>query len=124
VLDAGAAADACARLSVTDAAIVLSHDLDLSGAALVGALRGSCGYVGALGSRHTQSARAHWLTEHGVRPDELERIHGPAGLDLGARTPVEIAIAIIAELMMIRAGSGGSSLRDRPGPVHRPQPAE
>jgi xanthine dehydrogenase accessory factor len=82
------------------------------------ALAGGAGYVGALGSRRTQAARAEWLTAAGVRPDAQERIHGPAGLDIDAHTPAEIAISIVAEILAARAGSGGGALSSRPGPVH------
>jgi xanthine dehydrogenase accessory factor len=71
-----------------------------------------------LGSRHTQQARREWLTAHGVAQAEQARIHGPAGLDLDAHTPAEIAISIVAEILAHRAGTTGGSLRERPGPVH------
>ncbi|MEO7288417.1 MAG: XdhC family protein [Jatrophihabitantaceae bacterium] len=93
-----------AELSRSDNVIVLSHDLDASGAALAQALAAQVGYVGALGSRHTQAARAGWLTEHGVPADRLARIHGPAGLNIGSRTPAEIALSILAEMVQVRHG--------------------
>jgi xanthine dehydrogenase accessory factor len=67
------------------------------------ALAAEVGYLGALGSRHTQAARAAWLTEHGVPADQLARIHGPAGLPIGSRTPAEIALSILAEMLQVRA---------------------
>ena len=109
---------AAGRLYRSDAFVVLSHSRDVDGPTLSAALAGDAGYVGALGSRRTQAARREWLTEHGVGADDQARIHGPAGLDLDAHTPGEIAISIVAEILGSRTQSGGGSLRDRPGPVH------
>lgn len=97
-------ADELGELTAADNVIVLSHDLDLSGRALQAALAGDAGYLGALGSRHTQAARAAWLAEHGTAPAALEKIHGPAGLDIGSRTPAEIALSILAEMVLVRRG--------------------
>lgn len=105
-------------LTRADAAVVLSHDLELAGPALGAALGGGAGYVGALGSRPTQAARARWLQDNGVAPSQVGRIRGPAGLDLGARTPQETALSIVAEILAARAGANGQPLRDRKGPVH------
>jgi xanthine dehydrogenase accessory factor len=90
-------------LTAADSVIVLEHDLDVSGTALTAALASPARYVGALGSRHTQTARADWLAEHGVTQSAIERIHGPAGLDIGSRTPAEIALSILAEIMQVRS---------------------
>jgi xanthine dehydrogenase accessory factor len=114
--EANAATDAINALSSCDGVVVLSHSRDVDGPALTAALTGRVGYIGALGARHTQAARAQWLAEHGVT--DLSRIHGPAGLDVGARTPAEIAVAIIAEMLAARSGRSPVSLRDREGPVH------
>lgn len=89
-------------LSAADAVVVLDHDLDVSGRALTAALVAPTGYIGALGSRHTQAARADWLAAHGVTG--LDRIHGPAGLDIGSRTAGEIALSILAEALAVRTG--------------------
>jgi len=110
------AAGAAARLAGCDGMVVLSHDRDVDGPALTAALAGHSGYVGALGSRHTQQARAEWLAAHGVI--DLSRVHGPAGLDLNARTPAEIAISVLAEMLAVRSGRAPVPLRDRSGPVH------
>jgi xanthine dehydrogenase accessory factor len=116
-----------------DGIVVLSHDLGVAGPALLAALEANAaakdagpGYIGALGSRRTQASRATWLSEHGIGPEQLRLIHGPAGLDIGAQTPVEIAIAIIAEMLGARSRAAAASLddapvgslRDRSGPVH------
>jgi xanthine dehydrogenase accessory factor len=92
-----------AELAGADPVVVLSHDLDVSGRALQAALRAGVGYIGALGSRHTQAARAGWLAEHGMPADQLSRIHGPAGLPIGSRTPAEIALSILAEMVQVRS---------------------
>jgi xanthine dehydrogenase accessory factor len=113
-----AALAALADLRRSDALVVLSHDRAVDGPVLAAALAGGAGYVGGLGSRHTQAARREWLTEHGVADADQARIHGPAGLDIDAHTPAEIAVSIVAEILADRAGSSGGSLRERPGPVH------
>lgn len=111
-------ASAANGLHRSDAVVVLSHDRAVDGPALSAALTGGAGYVGALGSRRTQAARREWLTEHGV-PDEAQaRIHGPAGLDIDAHTPAEIAVSIVAEILARRSSGTSGSLRDRAGPVH------
>jgi xanthine dehydrogenase accessory factor len=89
-------------LTAADNVVVLSHDLDVSGRALRSALAGEAGYVGALGSRHTQAARAEWLRGHDVPESAVASIHGPAGLDIGSRTPAEIALSIVAEIVSLR----------------------
>ncbi|MGN6608658.1 MAG: XdhC family protein [Jatrophihabitans sp.] len=117
--DTTAAVAAAGDLRAADAIVVLSHDRGVDGPALAAALAGDAGYVGALGSRRTQQARRDWLTEHGVDDAAKARIHGPAGLDIDAHTPGEIAVSIAAEILAVRAGSSGGSLRERGGPVHR-----
>ena len=114
------AAERCGAVSGSDVVVVLSHDLTISGSALQAALATSAGYIGALGSRHTQAARAEWLTSHGVDSAALARINGPAGLDIGANTPGEVAISILAAAIAARAGATGGRLVDRPGPIHPP----
>lgn len=106
-------------LGPADAIVVLSHDLDASCAALNAALTGRCGYVGALGSRHTQAARGERLrTAHGLDDDTVARVHGPVGLDLGSRTPEETALAIAAEIVAVLAGRSAASLRGSSGPIN------
>lgn len=115
---AAAATAAVADLGPGDGIIVLSHDRAVDAPALAAALSSAVGYLGALGSRRTQGARADWLTEHGVSADGIGRVRGPAGLDIGARTPAEIAVAIVAEMVTVRSGATGSSLAERDGPIH------
>lgn len=116
--DADAAATVLAELADLDNVVVISHDAEIAGRALMAVLSGGAGYIGALGSRRTQQARANWLAEHGVT--ELDRIHGPAGLDVGANTPAEIAVSIVAEALAVRSGSSPVSLRERSGSIHAP----
>jgi xanthine dehydrogenase accessory factor len=102
----------------SDAYVVLSHDRAVDGPALAAALAGGAGYVGALGSRRTQAARREWLTGRGVLGKDQARIHGPAGLDVDAHTPAEIAVSIVAEILAARSGASGQSLRERTGSIH------
>jgi xanthine dehydrogenase accessory factor len=113
---ANAATGVIAGLAALDKVVVISHDDELAGRALSAALAGQVGYIGALGSRRTQQSRADWLAYRGVT--DLSRIHGPAGLDIGANSPPEIAVAILAEAMAVASGRGASSLRDRSGAIH------
>jgi xanthine dehydrogenase accessory factor len=72
-----------------------------------------------MGSRRTQARRREWLLSHGLTENELEPLHAPAGLDIGADAPPEIALSILAEVVAtIRGAAGQGSLQDRPGPIH------
>jgi xanthine dehydrogenase accessory factor len=112
------AVTAAAALHASDAVVVLSHDREVDGPALTAALQGGAGYVGGLGARRTQESRRTWLTAHDVSETDQDRIHGPAGLDIDAHTPAEIAVSIVAEILAARSGATGGALRDRGGPVH------
>ena len=116
--DVAGSTTALAAMNRSDAVIVLSHDRAVDGPVLRAALAAPVGYVGALGSRRTQAARREWLTADGVDAAAQQRIHGPAGLDLDAHTPAEIAVSIVAEILAERAGASATSLRERSGPVH------
>lgn len=102
--DAAMATGLVAALAPLDTLVVVGHDLELTGATLVAALGGDVGYVGALGSRKVQQARVEWLAYRGVT--DVSRVHGPAGLDIGARTPAEIAVSVIAEAIAVHASHG------------------
>jgi len=93
--------DALQALALDSATCVvcLSHDDKLDNPALQVALASPAGYVGALGSRLTHAKRLAALREEGVPEELLQRIHAPVGLDLGARYPEEIALAIMAEIV-------------------------
>ncbi|HKD97158.1 MAG TPA: XdhC family protein [Micromonosporaceae bacterium] len=101
VNQASAATGVIAGLAALDKVVVAGHDDDLAGPALAAALGGRVGYIGALGSRRVQQSRADWLAYRGVT--DLSRIHGPAGLDIGANTPAEIAVSVVAEAIAVRA---------------------
>jgi xanthine dehydrogenase accessory factor len=83
---------------------VLSHDPKFDEPALQIALRSSAAYVGAIGSRKTQQARRDRLREAGLTVEQIKRLHGPIGLDLGGRQPAETALAILAEMTAVRYG--------------------
>jgi xanthine dehydrogenase accessory factor len=83
---------------------ILTHDPKFDDPALLLALRSPAVYVGALGSRKTQSARRVRLREAGLTDDQLARLHGPIGLDLGGRGPAETALEILAEMTAVRYG--------------------
>jgi xanthine dehydrogenase accessory factor len=100
------------------AIVVLTHDDKFDVPLLVGALSGDAFYVGALGSRRNQERRRALLLEAGVDESALERISGPAGLDIGAQTPAETAVSILAEIMAVRAGREGGPLKDASGRIH------
>jgi xanthine dehydrogenase accessory factor len=97
---------------------VLTHDPKFDVPALVTALRTDAGYVGAMGSRRTHEDRLVRLKEAGLTDDELDRLHSPIGLDLGARTPEETAISIAAEIVQSRWGGSGAGLAATHGPIH------
>ena len=99
-------------LGPDDAVAVLTHDVKFDEPAIVEALRRGCRYVGAVGSRKTQGDRRERLREAGVGDEDLARLRGPIGLDLGGRAPAETALAIMAEVVASRyGGSGGRCAR-------------
>ena len=89
---------AAVPLTARSAIVALTHDPKLDDPALVAALRSPAFYIGALGSRTTHARRLERLKAHGFTDAELARIHGPIGLDIGARSPAEIAVAILGEM--------------------------
>jgi xanthine dehydrogenase accessory factor len=88
---------------------LLTHDPKFDEPALELALRSDACYVGAIGSRKTQAHRRERLRELGFSDAEVARLHGPIGLDLGGRTPEEIALAILAEVTAVRYGRAASA---------------
>ncbi|MGD9293674.1 MAG: XdhC family protein [Roseobacter sp.] len=86
-------------LDTRTALVLLTHDPKLDDPALHIALRSTCFYIGALGSRRTHAARVARLEDAGFSPDEIARIHAPIGLDIGASGPPEIAVSILAEMV-------------------------
>jgi xanthine dehydrogenase accessory factor len=83
---------------------ILSHDPKFDESALEIALRSGAAYIGAIGSRKTQQARRDRLAAQGLTSDQIARLHGPIGLDLGGKDPAETALAILAEMTMVRHG--------------------
>ena len=83
------------------AVVTLTHDPKLDDPALAVALRSDCFYIGALGSRRTHAARCSRLTELGLSDSDLKRINGPIGLAIGAVSPAEVAISIVAQMTQI-----------------------
>jgi len=97
---------------------VLTHDPKFDVPLLEIALRLPLAYVGAMGSRRTNDSRLQQLRERGLTADELDRLHAPIGLDVGARTPEETAVSIAAEIVGARWGGTGTPLRDAKGAIH------
>jgi xanthine dehydrogenase accessory factor len=87
------------------AIVSLTHDPKIDDPALAAALRSPAFYVGALGSRRSHAARLERLSRAGFDPEALARIRGPIGLAIGALTPAEIAVSILAEIIAARRGS-------------------
>jgi xanthine dehydrogenase accessory factor len=112
--------DALARAGTDEqtAVVVLAHDEKIDIPALSWALRSDAFYVGALGSRRTQGRRQARLREEGLSDDQLARLSGPAGLDLGGETVEETALSILAEIVAVRRGRGGGRLRDAKAAIH------
>ena len=113
VHEAPAAALSTLAPTATAAIVVLSHDPKIDDPALDAALRTSAGYIGALGGRASQAARRDRLRAAGWDERAIARIHGPVGLAIGARTPAEIAVSVLAEIIAVERGPAGSAdMRD------------
>jgi xanthine dehydrogenase accessory factor len=100
------------------AIVVLTHDDKFDLPLLTAALAGDAFYVGALGSRRNQERRRELLLEAGLSEEALERIAGPAGLDIGAESPAETALSMLAEILAVRAGRSGGRLKDSSRRIH------
>jgi xanthine dehydrogenase accessory factor len=87
------------------AVVTLTHDPKLDDPALQAALRSPAFYIGALGSRKTHGARLERLATAGFTPTEVARIHGPVGLSIGALSPAEIAVSVLAQITAVRRGA-------------------
>lgn len=113
--------EAFARLGGIDRATyiaVLTHDPKLDDAALTIALRSEAAYVGAMGSRRAQAQRRERLLAAGLDEELLDRIAAPIGLDLGAVSPEETALSIMAEVVAVRNGREGGRLSHAGGRIH------
>jgi xanthine dehydrogenase accessory factor len=100
------------------AIVVLTHDDKFDLPLMHGALATDAFYLGWLGSRRNQQRRRGLLVEEGVAEEELERISGPSGLDLGADSPAETAVSIVAEILAVRAQRSGGRLREGSTRIH------
>jgi xanthine dehydrogenase accessory factor len=100
------------------AVAALTHAPELDDEALIPALCSPAFYVGAMGSRNTQRERRERLTAAGLEPAALERLSGPAGLDLGGGTAAEAALAILAEAVALRHGRSGAPLTTSEQAIH------
>lgn len=107
-----------AGLGPRDAVCVLTHDAKFDVPAIVAALATEVGYIGVMGSRRTHDDRTARLIEAGLTGDDLSRLRSPIGLDIGARTPEETAISIVAEIIVERTGREARSLSTTTGPIH------
>jgi xanthine dehydrogenase accessory factor len=106
------------------AIVVLTHDDKFDLPLLQGALATDASYIGIIGSRRNQERRRGVLREEGLSEDDLARIVGPTGLDVGADTPAETAVSILAEILAVRSGREGGRLRDGRSSIHvEPIPA-
>jgi xanthine dehydrogenase accessory factor len=100
------------------AVVVLTHDDKFDVPALKAALASEAFYVGALGSRRNQERRRERLLEAGVGEDDIDRIHGPCGLDLGAESQPETALSILAEVVAVRNEREGGPLKRSRQRIH------
>jgi xanthine dehydrogenase accessory factor len=98
--------------------IALTHDPKLDDDTLIIALRSPATFVGAMGSRRAQSKRRERLLDAGLLPEEINRLSAPVGLDLGASSPQETALSILAEVVAVRHGHQDGPLRTRGGRIH------
>ena len=114
------------QLDPHSAVIAVTHDPKLDDMALLEALKSPAFYVGALGSRGNTAKRKERLALFDLSPAEIDRLHGPVGLDLGSKTPAEIAVSIVAEIVAVKNGvaltqkKDGSAVPEAPGVCVRP----
>ncbi|HWK30165.1 MAG TPA: XdhC/CoxI family protein [Solirubrobacter sp.] len=105
------------ELGARDAVLIFTHDPKLDVPAVQAALGTGAGYIGALGSRNTTADRNRRLRDVGVTDEQLARVFAPCGLDIGASTVEETAVAVLAEIIAHRAGRAGQPLREASGPI-------
>jgi xanthine dehydrogenase accessory factor len=111
--------EAYPRLPITpsSAIVILTHDPKFDEPAILGALGTDAGYIGAVGSRKTNVDRRERLLEAGATDEQIDRVHGPIGLDIGGNTPEEMAVSILAEIIAVRNDRTGGSLRRATGSI-------
>jgi xanthine dehydrogenase accessory factor len=107
---------AAKEFTAVDVLALLDHGPAFD-AVLVELLRSGRGFCGALGSRHTQEVRRRRLRAAGITEEELARLHGPLGLDLGAASPAETAVSVVAEVLAVRRGRSGGALAAAAGRI-------
>jgi xanthine dehydrogenase accessory factor len=108
------------NLGARDAICILTHDPKFDVPAIQGALATKVGYIGVMGSRKTHAKRLERLAEVGIsKPEDLDRLMSPIGIDIGSRTPEETAISICAEIIGKRVGQIVPSLSNSDGPIHK-----
>jgi xanthine dehydrogenase accessory factor len=90
--------------------VILTHDPKFDDPTITAALRGRPRYIGAIGSKKTHRDRVARLTASGVSPVEIQRVHAPIGLDLGAQTAEETALAILSQMVAVRHGKQGGPM--------------
>ncbi len=105
--------EAMAKIAVDNSTyvVVLTHDPKFDLPALRSVLKKDAGYVGAIGSRKTNQNRFDALRKEGFTEDQLSRVHGPIGLDLGSRGAEETALGILAQITAVRFGGSGAAMR-------------
>jgi xanthine dehydrogenase accessory factor len=106
-----------AAVEERDVIVSLAHDPKFDVPGIAAALRTPAYYIGAMGSRGTTARRNEALRERGFTDADIARLHAPIGLDLGSRSPEEIALAIVAEIVKEKRGGAGASLRYGTGPI-------
>jgi xanthine/CO dehydrogenase XdhC/CoxF family maturation factor len=99
----------------------MTHNFDNDAALVRSLLASAAAYVGLLGPRAKADLLLERMAEEGIIPteDETARFHSPVGLDIGAETPEEIALAVVAEILSTLRERPGTPLRHREGPIHR-----
>lgn len=111
--------EALAQLKVggTTYIVLLTHDPKIDEPTLAAALKTGAAYIGAIGSRKTHADRYERMSKWGITGEQLDRVYSPIGLDLGGSTPEETALSIIAEVVAVKNGRAGQSLRATTGPI-------
>jgi len=109
------------RLTPRSYVVVMNHHLQRDEACLAYALESSVAYIGVLGPKGRLQKLVEGLVEKGkeLGPRDLERVYSPVGLDIGAESPEEVAVSILAEVLAVQRGHRGGFLRERQGPIHR-----
>jgi xanthine dehydrogenase accessory factor len=107
------------EIGPTTYCVILTHDPKIDEPALKSLLGQGAAYVGAIGSRKTHAERFARMAQHGVSAEQLAEVYAPVGLNLGAQTPEEIALAIMAEIVAVRRGRTGGFMRS-PAPPRSP----